>query len=99
MKAKVDWRIIRIARIANNLSMSFISKESHVSYIYISQLERGIKINPSIDTISKICTSLNLTTPQLIELGEFYGKLNCCESKKYRLTLMKTLEMISKNID
>ena len=99
MKKVTSWNVIKFARIANNFSIANVAKMSGVSSVYINELERGVKTNPSYDIAEKIAESLNLTLYQLVEITNYYHSLQCDDNKKYRLTLTKTLEIINQNLD
>jgi transcriptional regulator with XRE-family HTH domain len=43
-----------------------LSKKSGISLVYLYELERGVKNNPSIHIVSKIATALNIDIRDLL---------------------------------
>nr|WP_254906749.1 helix-turn-helix domain-containing protein [Clostridium tyrobutyricum] len=58
---------LRELRKNNNLTQSQLGKIIGVSGAYIQQLEKGIKKNPSLEVILKICNEFNVDPIDLIE--------------------------------
>ena len=90
-------KVLRIARHANNMSMARASHISGVSQPYISELERRKKCNISYEILKKLAKTYGLESYQLLELEGYYSSLDIEEERKFRLTLMKTLEMMESN--
>lgn len=42
------------------MSLQELSKKSNLSYSYLVKLEKGIKTNPSLDTLDKITSGLGI---------------------------------------
>ncbi len=57
---------IKRLRLKKKMSLSSLSKISGVSKSYLSDLEIGVRNNPSIDIIKKIAKGLNTDILQLI---------------------------------
>jgi len=51
-------KVITLLRISLNLKLSELSEKSGVSEIYIRELEKGVKCNPSDETLGKIGIAL-----------------------------------------
>lgn len=90
-------KILKIARHANNITLAAASCFSGVSTIYISEIEQGKKRNVSEDILTKLGNAYGLKLAQIKDLVAYYENLNVDEDRKFRLTLMKTLEMIEGN--
>jgi len=88
---------LKIARHANNMTIETASSRSGVSRSYLNEIERGLKTFPSNQIIEKLAKAYGLQLFQIKELSAFYKSLNMEEERKFRLTLMKTLEMIENN--
>jgi len=56
---------IRETRAKKNLSLEDLSKKSAVNLGYLSQLERGEKENPSMETLFKISNALGVNVKDL----------------------------------
>lgn len=92
-------KILYIARYANRLSRKQAASISGVSEIYISELEKGVKTNISEEYLAKFLNAYGLKKTQIKELGDYYNSINLGEDRKFRQTLIKTLEMIESNFD
>ena len=57
---------IRYFRILKRLSQEELALNAGINPTYIGHIERGLKC-PTIDTLSKICTALNVTLSQLLD--------------------------------
>lgn len=58
---------IKNERTSKGLSLDKLSKLSTVSKTYLSELENGLKANPSADVLVKIATALDVSLPYLLE--------------------------------
>lgn len=59
--------IIREVREKKGLKKTELAKLVNVSSTYIAQLEKGVKTNPSIDTLVKIAKSLDIDITNLVD--------------------------------
>ncbi len=59
---------IRYFRILKRLSQEELALNAGINPTYIGHIERGLKC-PTIDTLNKICTALNITLSQLLDFG------------------------------
>lgn len=89
-------KVLRVIRIANDLSKRELAKKTGVSVSYICEIEKGIK-KPSDVIIEKILNYCN------ISMNEFYDTLNYYERikikdklKKYQSTLLYVLKLIER---
>ncbi|MGY3714793.1 helix-turn-helix domain-containing protein [Sutcliffiella cohnii] len=57
---------IKKLRNNNGLSLSELAEKSGVSKSYLSQLERNLQVNPSLQLLSKIATSLDTDIEELL---------------------------------
>lgn len=62
-------KILRKIRQEKGLSQEELALRAELHRTYISQLERGIK-SPSLNTIHKLCTSLDVSVGYLVTLVE-----------------------------
>lgn len=96
---KTVGEVLKIARLANMLTLKEVNENSGVSTIYINELECGRKENISNEYLSKLANAYNLSAEQVIELQNYYTSLEDVEEKRRkRLTLAKALEMIENNL-
>ena len=51
---------IKYCRERRNISLSELSSKSGISYSYLLQLEKGLKTNPSLNTLEKLCNALDV---------------------------------------
>ena len=57
---------IRYFRVLKKFSQEELALNAGINPTYIGHIERGLKC-PTIDTLSKICTALNITLSQLLD--------------------------------
>lgn len=85
--------VIRITRIANDMSISTLSEKSAVSKSYITEIEKGKK-RPSDCILSKLSFALDLTEQDLQKFDELHNSL--IKTKKdlyaYRKLLIRILK-------
>lgn len=67
---------IKRLRVSNNYSNLEFSKLSGLSRSYISELEKGVYENISINVLCKLCKSLNVTPNELIPEEMWKGEEN-----------------------
>lgn len=58
---------VRTARLAKNVSLTDLAETCQISKGYLSSLETGGEVNPTIDVLFKIATALDLTLADLLE--------------------------------
>ena len=87
--------VLRVVRIANDMSIKEVSEKSNVSVSYLTDLEKNKKINPSIHLLEKICSTHNINVSELFELDEYHETIIDLKEKlkTYQLLLMRILEL------
>jgi len=87
--------VLRVVRIANDMSIKEVSNNSNVSVSYISEIEKNKHNNPSIYTLEKICMAYNLKVSDLLSLDEYHESIIGLKEqlKIYQLLLIKTLDL------
>jgi len=58
---------IEYCRKKRNISIKELSEKCNVSYSYLLRLEKGIKVNPTLNTLEKIANALDLEMTFLIK--------------------------------
>ena len=87
--------VLRILRIANDMTIKKAATESQVSAPYITEMEKGKKINPSIDILKKLCLVYDLKVSEFMDLDDYHNSIVGTkeELKIYRMMLIKSLQM------
>lgn len=87
--------VLRVVRIANDMSIKDVSKNSSLSVSYLTDLEKSKKKNPTVDTLEKLCLSHGLNVSDLFELDEYHESIIGLKEKLkiYQLLLIKVLEL------
>lgn len=57
---------LREARLKNKLTLTELAQRTHITLPYLSQLERGIRTNPSLQIANAIATELNISLVDLL---------------------------------
>lgn len=85
--------VIRITRIANDMTISTLSEKSTVSKSYITEIEKGKK-RPSKDILNKLSLAFNLEEYNLHEFDELHNSIIKTKEKlyAYRTLLISILE-------
>lgn len=85
--------VVRVTRIANDLTTEDLSEKSQVSKSYINEIEKGKK-TPSNDILNKLSKEFDLEFEDLLLLEEYHNSLIGKKEKLeiYRMLLLKTLE-------
>ena len=58
---------IRELRVASDLSISELANRSGIAKSYLSYIERGLRTNPSIEVLEKLCTALHVDIRAVIQ--------------------------------
>lgn len=90
-------KVLRIARIANDMTRLQASNISGVSQIYISELEQQRKTNVSDEILKKLAEAYNLTKSQMVALEGIYTSLDLPEERKFRRVLLDAVLCIEIN--
>ncbi len=56
---------IREIREQKNIGLNELARTTDINATYLSQLERGVKVNPSREIMKKISDALEVPIPQL----------------------------------
>ena len=85
--------VVRVTRIANDLTTEDLSEKSQVSKSYINEIEKEKK-TPSNDILNKLSKEFDLEFEDLLLLEEYHNSLIGKKEKLeiYRMLLLKTLE-------
>ena len=91
--------VLRVSRIANDLSIKEVSQRANVSTSSISEIEKEKRINPSSDCIRKICDVYNLTVFDICVLDDYHNSLIGKKEKLeiYKLLLLEVIKIQTKN--
>lgn len=90
--------VLRVVRIASDMSIKDVSNKSSVSVSYLTDLEKNKKNNPSIHILEKICLVYGLSVSELFDLDEYHESVIEFKEqlKIYQFLLMKVLELYDK---
>lgn len=93
--------VLRVVRIANDISISEISKKADVSQTYLSELESNKRKNPSIYILHKLGLAYNLNVSDLLDLDEYHESIIGLKDKLkvYQFLLLKVLELYKEKDD
>lgn len=83
-------RVLKIIRIANDLSIVELARKVGVSNTYICELEKGKK-QASQKILDRILAHYNLNKDNLELFVKFYDSINLDDLKKYQLTMLNVL--------
>lgn len=79
-------RVVKRLREKARYSQEVLADKANLNRTYLGEVERGVAI-PSLATINKIATALNLSTSQLIALSESHQQLSTAEKEARALTV------------
>lgn len=82
--------ILRLLRIANDLSISELARRMSISKSYITEIEKGIK-NPSNSILERYSKELNISKKNLDYILKEFSK----EHLPYKKLLLSILEKIA----
>ena len=82
--------VLRLLRIANDMSRKELAQKTGLSQSYIGEIENGTK-NPSLDTIDKYSTVLGISKSSIIYFSEKMSK----ENYSYQKILLQILQTIT----
>ncbi len=89
-------KILRVIRIANDLSKRELAKNTDVSVSYICEIEKGIK-KPSDVIIEKILNYSNIIKSEFYDIFNYYESIKIKDKlKKYQYTLLYVLKLIER---
>lgn len=61
-----DLSIIRVVRLRKKITLNELSQMTKLSPGYIADLEKGVKNNPTVDTLEKLANALEISISELI---------------------------------
>jgi transcriptional regulator with XRE-family HTH domain len=79
-------RVVKRLREEARYSQEVLADKANLNRTYLGEVERGVAV-PSLATINKIATALNLSTSQLIALSESHQQLSAAEKEARSLTV------------
>ena len=88
-------KVLKILKATCGYTSKDVAERTGLSLVFISELERGKK-KASFESIEKIAKCYNIGTFQLIDLIEYYERLEGDDLEKYQLTLYRALKLILK---
>ena len=91
-------KVLRIARIANDMTITDTSKKTGVSKSYITEIEKGKK-HPKYNILMKLLYEYQSDLEEFEKIDKYYDSLlNKKEKLKiYRIILLKILQTSNKN--
>ena len=91
--------VLRISRIANDMTIKEVSEKANVSVGYLTDLEKQRRNNPSIELLKKICDVYNLKLSHFYMLDDYHNALIGTKEKLeiYKLILIEVLKIYEKN--
>lgn len=91
--------VLRVARIANDMSIKEVSNKANASVSYITELEKNKRTNPSTEFLKKICDVYALKVSDFCALDEYHNSLVGTKEQLqvYKLLLIEILKTLEKN--
>lgn len=80
--------VLRLLRIANDLSIKQLSDKTGISVSYITEIEKGLRTKPTIDIIDKYSKALNVNKSTIMFFQESFEN----EKYTYQDMLLKMLQ-------
>lgn len=91
LKSNRDFsEILRLLRIAHDMTIKELSEKIGLSNIFISQIESGVK-NPSSETLIKYCDVFDITP----EMLKYFKEENTGGYQKLLLKILKKITKLS----
>lgn len=84
-------KVLRLLRIANDLSIKELSDKSGISVSYITDIEKGVKSKPSMDIIGKYSKALGISKSTIMFFEEEFSGQN----SSYQTMLLNILNKIA----
>ncbi|MGA6841341.1 helix-turn-helix domain-containing protein [Priestia megaterium] len=83
---------IRTIRVQKRMTLSNLAEKAHVTKSYLSNIERNISTNPTIEFIEKVALALNMKPESLLGWEKDENEISNLENsflyvKKYLLTM------------
>lgn len=87
---------IKELRLKSNMSISALATKAGISKGYISDIEKGVKGNPSIDVLEKIANALNVNVSELFDTNSHLENDNLDELEDDMKLLFSKAKKLSK---
>lgn len=84
-------KVLRLLRIANDLSIKELSDISGISVSYITDIEKGVKSKPSMEIIEKYSKALGISKSTIMFFEEEFSDQN----SSYQTMLLGILSKIA----
>lgn len=59
--------VLRETRLNNKLTLKQLANRAHITFAYLSQLETGVRSNPSLPILNSLAKELNISVLELAE--------------------------------
>lgn len=59
--------VLRETRLKNKLTLKQLANRAHITLSYLSQLETGVRSNPSLPILNSLAKELNISVLELVE--------------------------------
>lgn len=59
--------VLRETRLKNKLTLKQLANKAHITLSYLSQLETGVRSNPSLPILNSLAKELNISVLELVE--------------------------------
>ena len=77
MKKDTLYKVLRIVRIANNVSQAQVASKIKLSKSYFCEIENGKRSTSDLEMLEKLAKHYNLKLVQLVQLAEYYDEMEC----------------------
>ncbi|ALC82380.1 MULTISPECIES: HTH-type transcriptional regulator SlrR [Bacillus] len=84
-------KVIRIYRRRKGISINHLAEISGVSKSYLSKIERGVHVNPSVQFLKKISSTLEVELKELFDAETILHKKNT-EDEEWRSELLSAVK-------
>ncbi|MGG3624666.1 helix-turn-helix domain-containing protein [Bacillus gobiensis] len=84
-------KVIRIYRRRKGISINYLAETSGVSKSYLSKIERGVHVNPSVQFLKKISSTLEVELKELFDAETLLYKKNT-EDEEWRSELLSAVK-------
>lgn len=91
--------LLRVSRIANDMTIKEASQKSGVSVSFITEIEKQKRKNISVDVLGKLCDAYNIKMSDFFVLDEYHNSIIDQKTKLevYKLMLLEVLKYYNEN--
>ena len=91
--------LLRVSRIANDMTIKEASQKSGVSVSFITEIEKQKRKNISVDILGKLCDAYNIKMSDFFVLDEYHNSIIDQKTKLevYKLMLLEVLKYYNEN--